>query len=85
MYGFMEREQSELDVMAAALQDWIESKMGPSPREVPQVSVSCGAYASAIEVDGIVLWCSESHGDITAESLIQLFRDECEKAAVFVA
>lgn len=85
MYGFMEREQSPLDVMAAALQDWIELQMGPSPREVPQVSVSCGAYAAAVEVDGKVLWCSETHDDITTASLIQLFRDECAKLSVFAA
>lgn len=85
MYGFMEREQSELDVMAASLQNWIESQMGDHPKEVPVVSVCCCAYASAIEVDGVVLWCSESHDDITPESLIQLFRDQCQKMSVFAA
>ncbi len=85
MYGFREREQSELDEMAASLQSWIESKMGECPREIPVVSVCYGAYSSAIEVDGMVLWCSESHDDITTESLIQLFRDQCEKMAAFAA
>lgn len=85
MHGFMEREQSEVDVMAAALQGWIESRIGLGLKEVPEVSVSCGAYAAAIEVDGAVLWCSETHGAITAESLIQMYRDECGKRAVFAA
>ncbi len=97
MYGF---NSNNKDMFSAAsdLQDWIDNiwnteytkEHSPciSPflhgSEVPNVLVSICSFAASIEIDTVVIWCSESNEEEpTFDNLLKLFRKECGKWALF--
>lgn len=77
MYGFL--NSADVMVCASVLQDFIDERSAEEDTGTLEVIASVGGYLAAIEVSGVVIWCSETHGhdSLTSEFLIKLFLQEC--------
>ena len=87
MYGYLSDTKQFVFDCALELQEHIDNLWGQERDDDPQVSVSMNRYAARVEVDSesgsVVIWCSESHGELTKECLIELFTDECGRWSTF--